>query len=262
MTTKPSTEFRSHDLLDLNMDYARVLLPTIIYIIIMIFVGGLGNSAVLLVYYRTFKPSSTRTFILSLGVINLVACLLNFPSKIVEYCYHYTFHSPGACRWLYVLRAALVMSTGFICVAIAMDRHRRVCRQCTGQWSAKEARKVVGVCVMLAAIVSGPYTAFTGAREVSTRHPNVTGITCGVENRHLGSTLLAWYQVLLIVMFLCGLIVIVTCYVQIAHKVWRQTKRVSEIQRKSVEIFWGEETHLRSGVSSVRAAFGNGRIPR
>lgn len=201
----------------------------------MIFVGGLGNSAVLLVYYKTFKPSSTRTFILSLGVINLVACLLNFPSKIVEYYYHYTFHSPGACRSLCVLRAALVMSTGFICVAIAMDRHRRVCRQCTGQWSAKEARKVVGVCVMLAAIVSGPYAAFTGAREVSTRHPNVTGITCGVENRHLGSPLLAWYQVLLIVMFLGGLIVIVTCYVQIAHKVWRQTKRVSEFSESRLK---------------------------
>ena len=66
----------------LNVARMMSLLPTIAYIVVLMVVGLVGNTVVLVVYYRRFKPSATRTYILAMSVCDLLANVLSLPSEV------------------------------------------------------------------------------------------------------------------------------------------------------------------------------------
>lgn len=227
-TSSGRLQVYNHSLLpEYNKIYARALLPVIIYIVFMIVLGTVGNSVALVVYYKRFKPSSTRTFIMSLSAISLLASLVCFPEKIAEYCLHFTFTNRSACQVFSFLRGFTTYSMALIHITMAFDRQRRVCSPSVRQWKMQDVNIAVGLCVALSVFIGIPMFVLYGSRTVDWTS-NVTGVMCGEDDSYVGSTGLLFYYVLLTGVFVVGMVVIVISYVKVGLKVWEHKKQLQK----------------------------------
>ncbi|PVD31810.1 hypothetical protein C0Q70_07228 [Pomacea canaliculata] len=210
-----------------QQNVCRALLPVIIYIVFMIVLGTVGNSVALVVYYKRFKPSSTRTFIMSLSAISLLASLVCFPEKIAEYCLHFTFTNRSACQVFSFLRGFTTYSMGLTHTAMAFDRQRRVCSPSVRQWKMQDIYIAVGMCVALSVFISIPMYVLYGSRTVDWTS-NVTGVMCGEDDSYVRTTGLILYYVVLKGVFVTGMVVIVISYVKVGLKVWEHKKQLEK----------------------------------
>ena len=72
------------------MDFVASLGPTLAYLVLLMVFGLVGNTLVFMVYYKKFKPSSTRTYILVLSVCDLANNCMAVPFDIFKTRFRYT----------------------------------------------------------------------------------------------------------------------------------------------------------------------------
>lgn len=127
--------------------------PVIIMLSVFVPVGIIGNVLILYVYGKRFKESTTRMFILSLAVFDLITCVC-LPYKVLLLRFGDVFSNLHLAR-LEMVRIYFLQVSVMILPLVSIDRYRRICKPQKKQISPSLARRlVVGLCILMATMTA------------------------------------------------------------------------------------------------------------
>nr|KAG5698600.1 hypothetical protein BaRGS_027111 [Batillaria attramentaria] len=213
------------DLFDtLNHKKAMARLPTIIYLVILMIVGVVGNSMVFFVYYRRFKPSATRTFVLAMSVFDLGSNIVAIPNEIYDLHVKYTFDNRGLCRVMRFSNMFLALVSGFILVAVALDRYRKICRPLHKQHSLRRTTVSIVVCAGVSVALTIPFTVLNGRQTVDTGKGNITGFMCSTDDEFVHTKFPVIYNVILGLTLITTITTMIVSYARIAQQLFRHKR--------------------------------------
>jgi len=140
----------------INDKMARLSIPAIVYISLVMVLGLIGNSFVC--YYYTFKEKkSTNTFfIVVLSVYDLLTCFITMPTDIATLVLYYTFVDNVACKTLRFVNYVLIIASILTLVVIATDRYKRICCFARPQMGIPHAHRVSVIVIVLALLMALP----------------------------------------------------------------------------------------------------------
>ena len=243
-----------------NAEFLKSLAPTLGYILLLMVAGLVGNTVVFLVYYRRFKPSVTRTFILAMCVCDLLTNTLSFPADILEIGFHNTFNHTWACRLTRTVKTYLGCLSASILVAVALDRYRRICRPFSAeQASSKSVFVTLVVCALGTLAITVPYTVLAGRQTVRFEGTNITGFKCSISDVYVKSRFYVIYQAILGVLFLASFVTMATAYMRIVVKLWRHKKNpaVGNISGRAGSRGSSKEAHTYTDNETATDKFGH-----
>ncbi|PVD31903.1 hypothetical protein C0Q70_07329 [Pomacea canaliculata] len=230
------SEKDARDLLHREEDEeALELLPSLVFMGLQAIAGSMGNLLVLLVYYKRFRPSSTRTYILTMSVFDFLFNVISIPGEITDIRFTKTFNNRWLCRTFRFSNIFLTLASGFILVAVALDRRKKICLPLKHQLSPKEVKRSVFWCVSVAFVIAVPFVVLNGRHTVPTGNPYVNGSTCSVDDRYIHTPFQLIYNVILALVFFACVGTMTTAYVTIANKIV-QHKRQSAVFSQSEAI--------------------------
>ncbi|XP_071118306.1 uncharacterized protein [Haliotis cracherodii] len=129
-------------------------IPVVIMFSLFAAVGVFGNILILYIYGLKFKESTTRVFILSLAVFDLISCV-SLPYKITLLRYGSLFSNPTLAR-LEIIRIYFLQLSVSILPLMSFDRYRRICQPLTVQIPPTLAKILVfGTSVLIGGITIG-----------------------------------------------------------------------------------------------------------
>ncbi|XP_067677729.1 cholecystokinin receptor type A-like [Haliotis asinina] len=217
-------EERMEYLRHLDAEKWPYIYPVIVYLLILMVIGIIGNSLVFVVYLKNFKPSTTRLFILTLAVFDLLTCSLSIPGVIVELRFHYTFFFPALCKIFRFSRMYFVLVSMFTLIIIAVDRYRKVCRPLQRQYTIRSA----GLSILVANIVAVALTVLGavvgGNRTVPTDREDVFGANCSYDDKYLGTPITKFYSGILFLLFIVCVVLLIVLYSLIGRQVFKHRK--------------------------------------
>ena len=226
------SSFNVEEFLDTsNRDFALSLAPTLAYLVFLMAAGLVGNTIVFLVYYKRFKPSATRTYILAMSVCDLLNKVLALPSDVFEICFHYDFDNVEACKFFGFITRFLALFGGSILVAIALDRYRTVCQPTKKQKSPKYVYVELSLCGLFAVCLGSPFTVLRGLQNVDVENTNITGVTCSIDDVYVESSFFVIYNLVTGVTYFIGLIVVGVSYGMIGRHLWHHKKSTAASNR-------------------------------
>ncbi|KAK3595672.1 hypothetical protein CHS0354_026888 [Potamilus streckersoni] len=205
---------------ELNNELVKLHIPTLIFIGILMVVGVMGNILVIFVYTRKYGSSTHRCFILSLAGIDIVSCCVGMPLLIFSMLYPYQFTSPEACKTLRFLHVFLVCASAFIVLAIASERHRRICSPFSKTMSTKNIKMICLVAMAMGILVAIPAIPLYGPSEVETGVNNITGTECFVDRMFENSLFPQIYFSFQLILCIISFVVLGIYYFRIGRQIW------------------------------------------
>lgn len=151
---------------DISDNYmTSVLLPSLVYVSVLLLVGVPGNLMVIYVYCFRWSSSTSRVFILALGTYDFINCLTSLTTEIVLLTRFLNFDFPVWCKLSRFVTASINSGSTFVLVAIATDRFLRICKIHKDPISVELARNLVIISIFFAALTSWPtlllYSTYT-----------------------------------------------------------------------------------------------------
>ncbi|XP_045181972.2 D(2) dopamine receptor A-like [Mercenaria mercenaria] len=134
-----------------KLNYEEVLrqIPLMMFLAILGVIGTVGNSLVCYVYKKKYSASNCRTFVIVLSVVDVLISALVIPFEILVLFREYNFKRSWICKISVFLSTWPTLTSGFLLLAIAIDRYRKVCRPFSWQISHSAARNM---CLMAGAL--------------------------------------------------------------------------------------------------------------
>ncbi|KAL8578805.1 hypothetical protein ACOMHN_022098 [Nucella lapillus] len=218
------------DLLQLINDRkASLLLPDIFLTVLFLLLGLLGNPLAIYIYGWRWQSSSTKIFLFSLAVIDLMNCLITIPTEIVSMRNYYNFPSDGWCKVSRFTTYVMNNATVVIFLSIAVDRYIRICHPHKSAVSSRSAKAACGIGMLIGLIVAWPALFLYGRIEIkvpdeSTPPRFVTGSMCMVHDS-MEKYSLAFFVYLCSAFFICTLILVVL-YTLIGRAILRRKRQV------------------------------------
>ncbi|KAL4217755.1 hypothetical protein ACF0H5_022495 [Mactra antiquata] len=202
---------------ELNDTLVILHIPTIVFIIILMVIGILGNILVLWVYTNYKSATNYKSFILWLGWLDLIECVFLKPGLIVSMYYPYMFPSEELCRASRFFHVFISVAAAFIFLAISYERYKKICFMDMHQLSNKRVNLICLGAVVSAGIVAMPALFIFGEAKVQTGVQNITGIECFIDVDYKNSYFPKFYfffQLLLCLLAFCAMCVF---YTRIGH---------------------------------------------
>lgn len=207
-------------LAELNDLLVDLHIPTIVFIAALMVIGVFGNMLVLYIYSKKYHPSTHRCFILWLGWIDLIACTVGMPLLIVSMLYPYMFPSEGACRTLRFLHVFFVVSSAFVVLAIAIERHRRICNPFSAEMSIRKIKLMCFAASVLGLVVAIPAIFVYGDAYVATGVHNITGVECFIDPDMEDTWIPSGYFMLQLVLSIISFFIMAVFYFRIGRTIW------------------------------------------
>ena len=233
MFTKIPKEWRASVEANVTIEYLNDLLvklhiPSIVFISILMVIGVFGNILVVYVYTTKYHSSTHRCFILWLAWIDLIACTVGMPLLLVSMFYPYMFPSVEACKIFRCLHVFFVVSSAFIVIAIAIERHRRVCFPFSYEMSTRKIKMMCLLASILGFLVAIPAIIVYGEAEVETGVQNITGKECFIDPNMEDSFLPRGYFMFQLLLCLISMVILGIFYFRIARTIVFHHKFIRE----------------------------------
>ncbi|CAL1542178.1 unnamed protein product, partial [Lymnaea stagnalis] len=164
-----------------------IMIPSIVFLCLISTTGVIGNSLVLVVYSCRFSRSAVRTFMKAVAVLDLLINTLVIPAEIYDMFHAWDFDQPLVCRVRRFFNAQTTSASGFLLVAIAVTRYRKICRPFDRQVNITEAKRICGVTVLVSSVVSIPYGIINGRKTRKSSVPGINGCYCSVDDSYDGT---------------------------------------------------------------------------
>lgn len=231
-TTIPKSwrhDFGSNVTIDhLNNVLVQLHIPTIVFIAVLMVVGVFGNILVLYIYTTKYHPSTYRSFILWLGWIDLIACTVGMPLLIVSMLYPYQFPSEEACKTLRFLHVFFVVSSAFIVISIAIERHRRICNPFSREMTPKKIQLMCLVASVLGCLVAVPAIFVYGDAVVETGVNNITGTECFIDPDFENTDFPKGYFMFQLLLSVVSMVIMGIFYFRIGTRIWSHHQFIRE----------------------------------
>ncbi|XP_067666416.1 D(4) dopamine receptor-like [Haliotis asinina] len=212
-----------------NNTFAHLYMPVIVFLVVLMAVGVVGNSLVCYVYYVKFKPCNNRCFIVVMGILDLFTCVVSIPLHILELNYNATFGTFGLCELIVTCVTFFSMSSAAVLVVVAVDRYRKICQPFKRQMTPYSAKVSSVVCCVVSGLFSVPSSVVDGPTVISLGEINATVCSQRDEN----SDLQIVYSGIQMFLFVGALLSLVVLYGLIWHQIHRKQtirRRFSECQ--------------------------------
>ena len=202
------------------------LVPVLVYLGIISVTGILGNGLVCHIYRTCYRLSNSQIFILCLSAIDLLSCCVVIPFEVTTVINQYTFKHAWLCKFSRFFNTLSTLSSSFLLLFIAIDRYRKVCKPFSRQISAKVAKFLCLLAVILGLVFSWPAVLVYGKKTFSIPEYGMVGTECStddsMENTMYPLINFSVYGVL----FVFGIISVIILYCLIGREVQKHVNRM------------------------------------
>ena len=237
---------------ELNDQKAVLLIPAIAYVAVLMIVGFIGNVLVCIFYGCKTKPNPNSVFIIILATFDLISCVITMPIEIMDLRFFYMFTNGAACKSARFLNSFATMGSASTLIAIAIDRHRRMCRPFKKQWDIKDAKIACLVAAGFSLVLSWPAAIFNGSVSVNVTDPDnssviLEGFDCTTTKDEEYQTYLLAFNAVQFLVFIVAVCILVVLYCKIGHVLYKHKKR----RMKYASTHNTHSTHNNSMVDST-----------
>ncbi|KAK3610597.1 hypothetical protein CHS0354_009048 [Potamilus streckersoni] len=215
-----SKPFESDDILEANNAKTLAYVPVIVFLSILMIVGTLGNVVVLYVYLIKFQRASVRHFIVSLSILDLLACTVGIPIEIYNLVHSLTFEYSFICKALRVTEVMIACGSVFILLVIGIDRYIKICKP-TMNMNIQTAKIMCITAGLSGSLMSVPASMLFGISRTPIGKNDTKGHTCDFEEKYRESTFRQIYYLVLGLIFLITFVSMSGMYI----KIWIVIKR-------------------------------------
>lgn len=181
--TNETTFVSNEELLEqYNNEVLVYKLPAIIYTSIMMVLGLPGNMVVFYIYFRRWRRSTSRMFILFLAALDMVNCATTLPMEIFVMRYYFMLDQPFLCKISRYSTYVMNCSSAMILLGIATDRFKRICRPYQRTFSERQSKYICIFSIICSMSTTWPALVLYGTRELDLG--NVTGYSCLLQNNY------------------------------------------------------------------------------
>ncbi|KAL3858405.1 hypothetical protein ACJMK2_013142 [Sinanodonta woodiana] len=224
ISAEGNTDFR---LEDVNKQKILENIGGIIFVSLMMIVGFGGNSVAIFVYLRRYRPSTHRTFIVTLAIVDLATCCVPMPFILVTLRYPIMFQNNGGCKLLQFLTYTMCIGSSMIILAIAGERYRKICVPHGKQLSERMSKYLCVLGIFLGILLSWPAAVMYGNRTFKTGVDGIVGTECNVNDDFADTKYPAYFNIFLIFVFFATLISLSVVYALIGKQIFRMKKIIS-----------------------------------
>lgn len=208
-------------------------MPTIVFLCILIAFGVIGNIVVLVVYGLRYRPSTFRSYILTLAVIDLLSCLIAMPVELVDNLYPLQFFSEEVCKGGRFLGHVFKIGSALIILVMAVGRFRKICRPFSKQISINQAHFLCALAMGLAILFAWPNAIVQGMR----KHyfdGGVIGYDCSVDD-DVSKTIYPFiYAIVLFTVYISVFSSLVTLYTLIILRIRSHNNAEQKLKRMKI----------------------------
>lgn len=216
------------DVEDLNRSEVMRQIPLFIYLIIIGIIGTIGNLLVCIIYKNKYPSSNCRTFVLVLSVVDIFTSLFGIPLEILFLFREYNFRNAWICKASVFVNTLPTLTSGFLLLAIAIDRYRKVCKPFSWQISKRAAKWMCVFTAVAGVAFSWISPIIYGIQKQQHAIYNVTISQC-IETDAMKQTLFPLLNnIFFAVLFIGALAGIIVMYCFIAVNVKRHHERKSQ----------------------------------
>lgn len=207
-----------------DSDMASTLLPVVIVISCYMIIGLFGNLLAVYYYGCHVKPSPSYNFIVSMAIFDIIICCVSMPLDI-RYMYSY-FQNAIACKSLRFVNYFASNSSGFVLIAIAADRYRKVCQPFKRQITAKMTKLIIVTVCLISLSISWPSFLFYDISAV-----NITAVSgfdaydCTTIRKEEYQLYIMIYTGVCFLIFIGSISSLVVLYILIGRKLFQLNKR-------------------------------------
>ena len=234
------------------------LIPVIVIVTFLLVLGLVGNTSVLVFFWRRANHSVANFFIVTLAVVDTLVCL-TIALIIMDLSLAFKYPSNVGCKIHSFCKFFTAMFSGFILLTIAVHRYRMICVPFKKQLTLRAAKIVVMICMIISILLCTPIffvyerTEFNilGDYNVndSIYHTNVTGMVCAAAADAVIVKLNAATNYIFFFIFIATSITLIVLYSLQARKLYK-------INRARVKL----EVKYESNEESCSSAVTQGEI--
>lgn len=194
--------------------------PAIIFLLISMIVGTVGNGLVIYVYGWRLRPNSSKNiFITWLAVFDLISCCVTIPFEIFDLRFPMLYGEGTICKISRTLAFAVNITSGLILVLIAFDR-LQITRPPYKSYTKRKTRYLILLVTLISLVVSIPALFVFGTKTIQTIFPGISGKDCSYDDAIKDTMLPIIYYVLLAVIFLLTFVILGILYIKIAIAIY------------------------------------------
>lgn len=194
--------------------------PAIIFLLISMTVGTVGNGLVIYVYGWRLRPNSSKNiFITWLAVFDLISCCVTIPFEIFDLRFPMLYGEGVICKISRTLAFAVNITSGLILVLIAFDR-LQITRPPYKSYTKRKTRCLILLVTLISLVVSIPALFVFGTKTIQTIFPGISGKDCSYDDAIKDTMLPIIYYVLLAMIFVFTFVILGILYIKIAIAIY------------------------------------------
>ncbi|KAH3748384.1 muscarinic acetylcholine receptor M2-like [Dreissena polymorpha] len=215
---------------DIKSSEQQRLLPTVIFLSLIIGIGLVGNILVLYVFGTKIKRSNSQIFIFVVAAVDLFSCCIAIPYEITLLMQQFMIQNLWMCKGSRFINALGTCTTSLILVFIAVDRFRKVCRPFQNQITYRMAKVFCTLSVVFGILVALPALFLYGNTTYEIKQQNLEDAVlqseCLIADKMDTSLLKVYNTAMLSGLFLIGIVTMSVLYCLIGFKIRKQSKLV------------------------------------
>lgn len=221
MSENGTRNYTSEDLWRENEAFARAVIPSMLYVALLMVIGVPGNSLVVYIHGFRFRTATQNFLIVCLACCDLIIGVIAMPTEIADLRFHLTFSSDFACRLLRFVSLFCALTSNCILVVIAVDRYQRVCHPLRPQMTTRNARIGVVLSVTLSLLVSWPLFVVTGLRTRETHLEGLYGSDCSFSDKFKDTI----YPTAIIGVLGTGFVIMMLVLIVLYARLWQKARQ-------------------------------------
>ncbi|XP_052764704.1 D(2) dopamine receptor A-like [Mya arenaria] len=235
-TSTPASFMTVEKLNDIEKAY---YLPLVIFLIVLMIIGIIGNLFVVCIFKKKFKRSSARIYIIALAMADMSVCVVGIPYHVLDLTWILTYTHTPVCKLLSFLVSSCTLSSIFILLVVGLNRYLKVCRPLKYQIRDFGDRKACLIAVVLATISSIPNGFLYGTSSVYEymESYNITGVECFIDDAYLDSPLGIGYMGYKMLLFLLSVGFLVVIYGLIGRTIYQHDRMAITLERSAYRCF-------------------------
>lgn len=236
--TNKSTESFRHELMtnqtldELNQLQLMKHLPVLVFYMVILIIGIIGNLLVLIIYKLKLKRSGARVYIISLALADLAVCLVGVPYHGLDLTMLMNYTFTNVCKVLSCLIGACTLSSVFILLVVGLDRYLKICRPLKRQIVDFGNRKACVIAAIIAIIIAIPNGFLYGQSRVVKTISEPRGVACFIDDYFLDSMLPVIYLAFNLIVFIVSVLFLIIIYGFICRQIYQHDKAECEISLK------------------------------
>ena len=222
--------------LEILQEQQSVLIPAVCFMCVIFIVGTIGNLLVAVIYGFRMTRHSSHYFILMLACIDLFSCLFAVPLDIIDMLFPILLYNIAFCKTYKTIVYASILSSTYTLIAIASDRHRKICNPLVTQMSRLRWWYVVSLVVVLGVMTTWPVVILFGDTNIPTGVRNLSYGICNIASSYEETIWPTLFHGLYYIIFSVSIVVLFVLY----FRIWRQIKNHIRFMQQHANVYSAE----------------------